>query len=80
MTVNIFYDTLASMYKEGNMLSEKNKRGKHFAKIVRWKDSKGLHTGIVEGQSSGLLRIFVFNKEKFGNRRTTRKVGDIQFC
>ncbi len=62
------------------MNQRRDNKGHHFAKIVRWKDDKGQHTGMVEGQAGGLLDIFVFNKEKFGNRRTSRKVEDIEFC
>ena len=62
------------------MRQSRNNKGHHFAKIVRWKDDKGRHTGIVEGQSGGLLSIFVFDREKFGNRRTSRKVENVEFC
>ena len=56
------------------------RHGRHFAKIVKWTDDRGLHRGIVEGQRDGFLDIYVFNKELFGNRRTSRKVEDIEFC
>ncbi len=54
-------------------------KGKHFARIVKWRDEKGQHVGIVESQAGNLLGIYVFDKNKFGNRRTSLKMEDIEF-
>ena len=58
----------------------KRVHGPYFAKIVRWEDERGTHTGIVEGQKSDSLDIFVFDKVLFGSRRTSRRIKDIKFC
>ena len=62
------------------MKPSRDNRGSHFAKIVKWSDERGQHTGMVESQEGKLLSIFVFNKEKFGNRRTSREVESVEFC
>ena len=58
---------------------KKYHKGSHFAKIVKWSDSKGTHLGIVEGQRGQDLSVFVFNKENFGNRRTTVVLEQVEF-
>lgn len=57
----------------------KYRKGKHFSKIVKWTDDRGTHLGIVEGQRGQNLCVFVFDKEEYGNRRTSIKPEEVIF-
>ena len=53
--------------------------GKDLAKLVKWKDINGWIHGIVEAQSPGWLRIYVFNKTVYGLRRAIKRSDEVLF-
>ena len=54
-------------------------RGEDLARLVKWNDHCGWVHGIVEGQRQDSLRIFVFNKDAYGQRRTVKMRADVLF-
>tara|TARA_Y100001973_G_C5203904_1_gene339907 strand:- start:834 stop:1118 length:285 start_codon:yes stop_codon:yes gene_type:complete len=61
---------------------EVHEKGKHFGHIVRWFDtgkSKSSFIGTVEGQVGSQLKIFVFDMNRHGSRRTVKEVSSVEF-
>ena len=53
--------------------------GKDLSRLVKWNDTCGWVHGIVEAQKPGWLRIYVFNKDTYGKRRTVKRRMDVLF-
>jgi len=53
--------------------------GDDLARLVKWSDHCGWVYGIVEAQRPDCLRIFVFNKDTYGTRRTVKMRADVLF-
>ena len=51
--------------------------GPHLGRVVSWEENRGMIHGIVEAQKPGWLRIFVFNKTTYGNRRAVKRTEDV---
>jgi hypothetical protein len=53
--------------------------GDKLAKLVKWEDTNGWIHGIVESQTLGWLRIYVFNKTVYGARRAVKRSEEVLF-
>ena len=53
---------------------------KKLGKLVKWRDTCGWVHGIIEAEKPGWYRIYVFNREVYGQRRAVKRQEIVIFC